>query len=99
MIGAGLTGVSSAAHAIAHGFDVVIYEQDDKVGECISTHQGKLPCYLRRLAQDSPLVLGKSLLKARCSHLQVGCTFMMRYLGQYRDLILYITIQVAFGRT
>ncbi|EJF62066.1 FAD/NAD(P)-binding domain-containing protein [Dichomitus squalens LYAD-421 SS1] len=32
IIGAGLTGVSSAAHAIAHGFDVVIYEQSDKVG-------------------------------------------------------------------
>lgn len=33
VIGAGLTGVSSAAHAIAHGFDVVIYEQGDSVGE------------------------------------------------------------------
>ncbi|KAI0078015.1 FAD/NAD(P)-binding domain-containing protein [Panus rudis PR-1116 ss-1] len=32
VIGAGLTGVSSAAHAIAHGFDVVIYEKDDRVG-------------------------------------------------------------------
>ena len=32
VIGAGLTGVSSAAHAIAHGFDVVIYEQTDEVG-------------------------------------------------------------------
>ncbi|KAL1943656.1 hypothetical protein VTO73DRAFT_4101 [Trametes versicolor] len=32
VIGAGLTGVSSAAHAIAHGFDVVIYEQGDSVG-------------------------------------------------------------------
>ena len=32
VIGAGLTGVSSAAHAIAHGFDVVIYEKNDKVG-------------------------------------------------------------------
>ncbi|KAI0354367.1 FAD/NAD(P)-binding domain-containing protein [Trametes cingulata] len=32
VIGAGLTGVSSAAHAIAHGFDVVIYEQGDTVG-------------------------------------------------------------------
>ncbi|KAK7682058.1 hypothetical protein QCA50_015022 [Cerrena zonata] len=32
VIGAGLTGVSSAAHAIAHGFDVVIFEQDDRVG-------------------------------------------------------------------
>ena len=47
VIGAGLTGVSSAAHAIAHGFDVVIYEQDDKVGECISTHQGNVPCDLK----------------------------------------------------
>ena len=36
MIGAGLTGVSSAAHAIAHGFDVVIYEQGDTVGEFLS---------------------------------------------------------------
>ncbi|KAH8105192.1 FAD/NAD-P-binding domain-containing protein [Cristinia sonorae] len=32
VIGAGLTGVSSAAHAIAHGFDVVIFEQGEKVG-------------------------------------------------------------------
>ncbi|KAI1789101.1 FAD/NAD(P)-binding domain-containing protein [Ganoderma leucocontextum] len=32
VIGAGLTGVSSAAHAIAHGFDVVMYEQTDQVG-------------------------------------------------------------------
>lgn len=32
VIGAGLTGVSSAAHAIAHGFDVVIYEQSDSIG-------------------------------------------------------------------
>ncbi|KAH9934002.1 FAD/NAD-P-binding domain-containing protein [Epithele typhae] len=32
VIGAGLTGVSSAAHAIANGFEVVIYEQDDKIG-------------------------------------------------------------------
>ncbi|KIP08184.1 hypothetical protein PHLGIDRAFT_127213 [Phlebiopsis gigantea 11061_1 CR5-6] len=32
IIGAGLTGVSSAAHAIAHGFDVAIYEKNDSVG-------------------------------------------------------------------
>lgn len=32
VVGAGLTGVSSAAHAIAHGFDVVIFEKDDRVG-------------------------------------------------------------------
>ncbi|KIM26442.1 hypothetical protein M408DRAFT_330606 [Serendipita vermifera MAFF 305830] len=32
VIGAGLTGISSAAHAIAHGFDVVIYETNDSVG-------------------------------------------------------------------
>ncbi|KZT01935.1 FAD/NAD(P)-binding domain-containing protein [Laetiporus sulphureus 93-53] len=32
VIGAGLTGVSSAAHAVAHGFDVVLFEQDDAVG-------------------------------------------------------------------
>ncbi|KAH9933997.1 FAD/NAD-P-binding domain-containing protein [Epithele typhae] len=32
IIGAGLTGISSATHAIAHGFEVVIYEQDDKIG-------------------------------------------------------------------
>ncbi|KAI9058978.1 FAD/NAD-P-binding domain-containing protein [Trametes sanguinea] len=32
VIGAGVTGISSAAHAIAHGFDVVIYEQADTVG-------------------------------------------------------------------
>jgi phytoene dehydrogenase-like protein len=34
VIGAGLTGVSSAAHAVGHGFDVVIYEKQDKVGAC-----------------------------------------------------------------
>ncbi|CDO73859.1 hypothetical protein BN946_scf185016.g16 [Trametes cinnabarina] len=32
VIGAGVTGISSAAHAVAHGFDVVIYEQGDSVG-------------------------------------------------------------------
>ncbi|KAH9942799.1 FAD/NAD(P)-binding domain-containing protein [Amylocystis lapponica] len=32
VVGAGLTGVSSAAHAIAHGFDVVLFEQSDAVG-------------------------------------------------------------------
>ncbi|CAL1702592.1 unnamed protein product [Somion occarium] len=40
VIGAGLTGISSAAHAIAHGFDVVIFEQDDRVGG-IWTHVNK----------------------------------------------------------
>ncbi|EIW74220.1 FAD/NAD(P)-binding domain-containing protein [Coniophora puteana RWD-64-598 SS2] len=32
VIGAGLTGVSSAAHAISHGFEVVIYEACDRTG-------------------------------------------------------------------
>ncbi|KAG8820870.1 hypothetical protein FRC17_009998, partial [Serendipita sp. 399] len=32
VIGAGLSGISSAAHAIAHGFDVVIFEANDNVG-------------------------------------------------------------------
>ena len=32
VIGAGLTGVSSAAHCISHGFDVVIYDKSDTVG-------------------------------------------------------------------
>ncbi|SCZ92474.1 BZ3500_MvSof-1268-A1-R1_Chr5-2g07892 [Microbotryum saponariae] len=32
IIGAGLSGISSAAHIVAHGFDVVIYEADDKIG-------------------------------------------------------------------
>ncbi|KAI0065151.1 FAD/NAD-P-binding domain-containing protein [Artomyces pyxidatus] len=32
IVGAGLTGVSSAAHAIAHNFDVVIYEEKQHVG-------------------------------------------------------------------
>ncbi|KDE08675.1 hypothetical protein MVLG_01133 [Microbotryum lychnidis-dioicae p1A1 Lamole] len=32
IIGAGLSGISSAAHLVAHGFDVVIYEADDKIG-------------------------------------------------------------------
>ncbi|PCH34804.1 FAD/NAD(P)-binding domain-containing protein [Wolfiporia cocos MD-104 SS10] len=32
VVGAGLTGVSTAAHAIAHGFDVVIFEKGSKVG-------------------------------------------------------------------
>ncbi|KAF9222244.1 FAD/NAD(P)-binding domain-containing protein [Gyrodon lividus] len=32
IIGAGLTGVSSAAHAISHGFEVVIFEADGCVG-------------------------------------------------------------------
>jgi hypothetical protein len=33
VVGAGLTGISSAAHAISHGFDVVIYEKSDHVGK------------------------------------------------------------------
>ncbi|EJD48241.1 FAD/NAD(P)-binding domain-containing protein [Auricularia subglabra TFB-10046 SS5] len=32
VIGAGLTGVSSAAHCIANGFEVVLFEQKDKIG-------------------------------------------------------------------
>lgn len=32
VIGAGLTGVSSAAHCVGHGSDVVIFESSDKVG-------------------------------------------------------------------
>jgi heterodisulfide reductase subunit A-like polyferredoxin len=30
VIGAGITGVTSAAHCIGHGFDVVIFEAGDK---------------------------------------------------------------------
>ena len=30
VIGAGLTGVSSAAHCVGHGFDVTIFEAGDK---------------------------------------------------------------------
>lgn len=32
IVGGGLTGVSSAAHAVAHGFEVVIYESEDSIG-------------------------------------------------------------------
>ncbi|KAI0084557.1 hypothetical protein BDY19DRAFT_528999 [Irpex rosettiformis] len=32
VVGAGITGISSAAHAISHGFDVVIYEKSDRIG-------------------------------------------------------------------
>ncbi|KAI6011823.1 FAD/NAD(P)-binding domain-containing protein [Pisolithus marmoratus] len=32
VIGGGLTGVSSAAHAVSHGFEVVLYEAADRVG-------------------------------------------------------------------
>lgn len=32
VIGAGLTGVSSAAHCIAHGFEVVIFESKNETG-------------------------------------------------------------------
>lgn len=32
IIGAGLTGISSAAHAVAHGFDVVIFDAEEEVG-------------------------------------------------------------------
>ncbi|TFY78192.1 hypothetical protein EWM64_g5819 [Hericium alpestre] len=32
VVGAGLTGISSAAHCIAHNFDVVIFEADDRPG-------------------------------------------------------------------
>ena len=30
IIGAGLTGVSSAAHCVGHGFDVTIFEEGDR---------------------------------------------------------------------
>lgn len=30
IIGAGLTGVSAAAHCVGHGFDVVIFEADGR---------------------------------------------------------------------
>lgn len=30
IIGAGITGVSSAAHCVGHGFDVVIFEAGDE---------------------------------------------------------------------
>lgn len=29
---AGLTGIASAAHAVAHGFEVVIYESEEEIG-------------------------------------------------------------------
>jgi len=32
IIGGGLTGVSSAAHAIGHGFDVALFDEKDKLG-------------------------------------------------------------------
>ncbi|KAF9244464.1 hypothetical protein BU15DRAFT_85859 [Melanogaster broomeanus] len=40
VIGAGLTGISSAAHAVSHGFEVVIFEADDRVGG-IWAHENK----------------------------------------------------------
>lgn len=32
VVGAGLTGIASAAHLVAHGFDVVIYESAEEIG-------------------------------------------------------------------
>ncbi|ORY90638.1 hypothetical protein BCR35DRAFT_299182 [Leucosporidium creatinivorum] len=32
VIGGGLTGIASAAHAVAHGFEVVIYESEEEIG-------------------------------------------------------------------
>ncbi|KAI6018466.1 hypothetical protein BKA83DRAFT_232817 [Pisolithus microcarpus] len=40
VIGGGLTGVSSAAHAASHGFEVVIYEAADRIGG-IWAHENK----------------------------------------------------------
>ncbi|KAH7886593.1 hypothetical protein F5I97DRAFT_1808238 [Phlebopus sp. FC_14] len=40
VIGAGLTGTSSAAHAVSHGFEVVIYEATDRTGG-IWTHENE----------------------------------------------------------
>ncbi|KAI6127182.1 hypothetical protein F5141DRAFT_378134 [Pisolithus sp. B1] len=40
VIGGGLTGVSSAAHAVSHGFEVVIYEAADRIGG-IWAHENK----------------------------------------------------------
>jgi heterodisulfide reductase subunit A-like polyferredoxin len=32
IIGAGITGVSTAAHFLAHGFEVIIFEQSENIG-------------------------------------------------------------------
>ncbi|KAI6102577.1 hypothetical protein EDD16DRAFT_345348 [Pisolithus croceorrhizus] len=40
VIGGGLTGVSSAAHAVSHGFEVVVYEAADRIGG-IWAHENK----------------------------------------------------------
>ncbi|KIN99189.1 hypothetical protein M404DRAFT_16538 [Pisolithus tinctorius Marx 270] len=40
VIGGGLTGVSSAAHAVSHGFEVVLYEAADRIGG-IWAHENK----------------------------------------------------------
>ncbi|KAF8323346.1 FAD/NAD(P)-binding domain-containing protein [Clavulina sp. PMI_390] len=32
VVGAGLTGISTAAHCISHGFDVVLYDENESVG-------------------------------------------------------------------
>ena len=49
IIGAGLTGVSSASHCVGHGFDVTIFEAGDEgsLGGIWSVSQGgpHTPCF------------------------------------------------------
>lgn len=49
VIGAGITGVTSAAHCIGHGFDVVIFEAggEDQVGGIWSVSADALPAASR----------------------------------------------------
>ena len=45
VVGAGLTGVSSAAHCVGHGFDVTIFEAGDErnLGGIWSVNQNPIP--------------------------------------------------------
>lgn len=47
VIGAGITGVTSAAHCVGHGFDTVIFEggSEDQVGGIWTVRAFLLNCY------------------------------------------------------
>ncbi|KAI9615107.1 hypothetical protein H4Q26_011646 [Puccinia striiformis f. sp. tritici PST-130] len=73
IIGAGITGISSAAHFLAHGFEVVIFEQSETIGgiwsRVNSTSSLQLDSLMYRFilpsnGQPIPCPKGRNLIRA-----------------------------------